>query len=227
MLRVRLMTAPLFLILFASLCTAQSLSQYRGLQIGASVEEIISQVGKDSSDVRVLHTAPAVIQELEWDPQRGLVARPKFDSIKQIRFSFFNGGLYKMVVAYNYLDTEGLTENDLVEVISSEFGVARVPDAGAVVAVSGGFFENNQKLLAVWEGPEHSYSLFRSNGGSFGLVIVSQAIDASARAATVESLERARSEAPQREAERRAQEQKDREALQQKARTANKPKFRP
>jgi hypothetical protein len=179
------------------------------------------------ADVRQVHTRPATIQNLEWTPESA-ANRLMGESIRQIRFSFYNGQLFKMNVAYDYNRTDGLTTDDVIEAISSVYGKGTVPAIPTMVIVSGTYFEDQQKVLALWEDSENAYSLYRSAYGSgFGLVIVSKARDKAAVAAAAESVIIERSEAPQKELERKAAQDQERLEALAKARLINKPRFRP
>jgi len=224
---VRALFASLVTILFfVSVCSGQELSKYRGFQLGSTRDSVLATIGMKPSDVRIMHTQPAVLEELEWTPQRSSV-QTIGESLRQIRFSFLNGELYKMVVGYDYLQTEGLTTEDVIDAVSSQFGKATVSDATTMVSVSSSVFDDQQKVLALWEDSDYSYSLFRSYVGSFGLVIVAKQRNSAANTAAAEAVIRERLEAPQKELDRRAQADQERLASQEKARLVNKPKFRP
>jgi hypothetical protein len=224
---VRTVLASLVPILFsASVCSGQSLSKYRGFQLGSTTESVLTRVGMNASDVRTIHTQPAVLEELEWNPQPFSSGPSISESLRQIRFSFLNGELYKMVVGYDYFQTEGLTTEDVIDAVSSQYGKATVPAAATMVSAGSASFEDSQKVFAVWEDADNAYSLFRS-GGAFGLVIVAKQQNIAANTAAAESVIRERSEAPQKELDRRVQAEKERQASQEKARLINKPKFRP
>jgi hypothetical protein len=225
---VRTLFASLVAILFSvSVCSGQELAKYRGFQLGSTTESVLAAIGMKPSDVRTIHTQPAVLEELEWNPQRSFAGQPIAESLRQIRFSFLNGELYKMIVGYDYLQTEGLTTEDVIDAVSSQFGKATVSNAATMVSVSSSVFDDQQRVLALWEDSEYAYSLFRSYVGSFGLVIVAKQRNSAADTAAAEAVIRERLEAPQKELDRRAQADQERLASQEKARLVNKPKFRP
>jgi hypothetical protein len=102
-----------------------------------------------------------------------------------------------------------------------------VSDAATMVSVSSFVFDDQQKVLALWDDSECSSRLFRSYVGSYGLVIVAKQRNSAANTAAAEAVIRERLEAPQKELDRRAQADQERQASQEKARLVNKPKFRP
>jgi hypothetical protein len=214
------------ILLYVSVCSGQNLSKYRDFQLGSTRESVLATIGMKPSDVRTLHTQPAVLEEVEWNPQRSSVLTIG-ESLRQIRFSFLNGELYKMVVGYDYLQTEGLTTDDVIDAVSSQFGKSKVSDPATMVSVSSSGIDDQQRVLALWEDSEYAYSLFRSYVGTYGLVIVAKQQNSTATTAAAQAVIRERLEAPQKELDRRAQAEQERQAAQEKARLVNKPKFRP
>jgi hypothetical protein len=205
---------------------APDLSRYREFQFGMNLPAIAKQVGLEPSDANVIHRRPALIQELNWQPQLSL-SSSQADSVRAIFFSFYNGELFRIVVNYDRNKTEGLTTRDVVEALSAKYGTATKP-AAEVIFSSSQVYNDSEVVIARWEDSQYSFNLFRSSyQPTFGLVAFSKRLDALARTAVAEAIRLDEQEAPQREIERqKEQDAKDR-AGQEKARLANKPNFRP
>jgi hypothetical protein len=210
----------------APVIDTQNLSRYREFQFGMNLPAIAKQVGLEPSEVKVIHRRPALIQELNWQPQISLTSS-RADPVRAIFFSFYNGELFRIVVNYDRYKTEGLTTADVVEALSAKYGTATKP-AAEIIFSSSQVYNDSEVVIARWEDSQYSFNLFRSSyQPTFGMVGFSKRLDALARAAIVEAIRLDEQEAPQREIERqKEQDAKDR-AGQEKARLANKPNFRP
>ncbi len=203
---------------------ADDLSKYRGFQFGTDLPTVAPQAGADPSQAKVIHSRPALIQELEWRPQSHGVS-PQTEPVKSVVFSFYAGDLFRIVVDYDRYETEGMTADDFVEAISSTYGTADKPTVSAKVAQSYG---DGEEILAQWQDPQYRFELLRySYGPTFKLVGVSKKLEAPAQAATMEAKRLDDQEAPQRDAARLASEEGATKAKLEKAKLANKPKFRP
>ena len=132
-----------------------------------------------------------------------------------------------MVVTYDREKILGLTAEDLVEAISTSYGLALLP-ATAIVPSWTPISNGNEKSVAQWDDVQHSVTLFRSSYPStFGLVVLSTDLDALARVAIVEAIRLDKQEAPQREIDRQREQTEGDRVKQEKARRVNKPTFRP
>ncbi len=128
MIRVRSITISISLaVLLTPLIYAQDLSRYREFQFGMNLGAVAKQADMKPSEARVIHQRPAVIQELDWRPQRSRGPSP--EAVKEVRFSFYNGELFRMVVNNDQYKTEGLTDEDMVEAMSATYGTATRPAA--------------------------------------------------------------------------------------------------
>ena len=58
------------------------LSQYRDIQFGTDLSAVAKQVGVSASEVTVIHSRPALIQELAWSP-RTLGSSPQMESVNK------------------------------------------------------------------------------------------------------------------------------------------------
>jgi hypothetical protein len=180
------------------------------------------------SEARVVHQRPALIQEMEWRPQRPLDSWLQTDLVKEVLFSFYNGELFRIVVNYDRHRTEGMTDVDMVEAISRMYGTATRPAAKIVIFSSFQVYNDSEKVIARWENSEYSYSLFRSSyQPTFGMLVLEKRLDGLAQSAITEANRLDEQEAPQREAEHQKKQDGEDRAAQEKARLANKEVFRP
>jgi hypothetical protein len=210
--------------LSAPLIDTPDLSRYREFRFGMDLLAVAKQAEMQPSEARVIHQRPAVIQELEWRPQRSLAYSPQADPVQEVLFSFYNGELFRMVVNYDQIRTEGLTAEDMVEAISAKYGTATMPTAKIVLFSSSQVYNDSEKVIARWEDSQYSFNLFRSSyQPTFGMLVFSKRLDPLAQAAIVEALRLDEQQAPQREIA--LQEKQD--AAQAKARRVNKAAFRP
>jgi hypothetical protein len=204
---------------------AGDLSRYRDFQFGTDLATVAKQAGRTSSDAKVIHRRPALIQELAWRPQPlGWSARP--ESAQDVVFSFYNGELYGIVVDYDRNETEGLTTADIVEAISATYGIAAPLNAMAQAAQDP---DGEQEIvLARWQDAQYRFELIRSSySPSFRLVGVRMRLETAAHTAIMAAKRIDDQEAPQRDAARIASEAAAANTKLEKARLANKPKFRP
>jgi len=209
----------------AAAASVTDLSKYRNFQFGTDLPTVAKQADTNPSQAKVIHTRPALIQELAWRPQtRGVSSQP--EAAKEVVFSFYGGELFRIVVAYDRYETEGLTAGDFVDAISASYGPGAKPAAPAEVAT--GSYGDREEILAQWQDSQYRFDLIRSSyGPTFRLVGVMKRLEAPAQAATLEAKRLDDQEAPQRDAARLASEQEAANAKLEKARLVNKPKFRP
>jgi hypothetical protein len=173
----------------------------------------------------VIHERPELIQELEWQPRRFPGPSAELDSVDQILFTFYNGQLFRMLVNYDRRRTEGLTLDDMVEVISAKYGPATRGDAEIIFPSS---YNKRVAVMARWEDSQYAFNLIHSAyQPGFALVVVSKPLDALAQTAAVEAIRLDEQEAPQREAARQKKQVDEARLQQDKARLANKSGFRP
>jgi hypothetical protein len=201
------------------------LSQYRNIQFGTDLSAVSKQVGVSASEAKVIHSRPALIQELKWRP-RGLGASPQAESVDEVIFSFYNGELYRIVINYDRYEIEGLTAEDVVNAISVTYGTAA--KLTAPVKAAQDRYGDQEDVIARWQDPQYCFDLIRSSyGHGFSLIGVMTKLDSPAQAAMLEAKRLDDQEAPQREAARVASEQEAARDKLEKARLVNKPRFRP
>jgi hypothetical protein len=207
-------------LLSAPWLNASGLSQYREFQLDSGLSGVARQAGMEPAEAKVIHQRPAVIQELSWR------AEPT-DSVEQIRFSFHDGEVSRMVVDYNRFNTKGLMAEDMVGAIAEVYGAAAKPSAE--IALSS-IYNNNEpvEVIARWEDSDWSFNLVRSKyKPTFTLVVFSKRLDAAARAAVEEAVRLDRLEAPQKALDLQQSADEERRLQQEKARITNRPDFRP
>ena len=223
-------TSVLCVVIFSSLGAAQDLSKYRDFEFGMSIESVAKLAALNPSDAKTVYQRPELIQKLDWEVHGYygyLDASPSVNSVRNIRFDFYNGELFKIVVSYDTTQTTGLTTDDLVESLSALYGQADRTETSIIVS---GFqtYNDSQQVLARWENAQYSYNLFRSSYGmSFGLVAFSKRLALMASATNREAERLDKLEAPARESARQKKLEEDEQASQEKARLISKPKFRP
>jgi hypothetical protein len=229
MIRTRILSFSFFwAVLSVPLICAPDLSKYRDFQLGMDLSAVAAQAGMNPARAKVIQQRPAVIQELEW--QRGIPAGfpSSTDPVKEILFGFYNNQLYRIVVNYDRDDTEGLTDQDLIEGISAKYGTPTMPVAQIISSSSSQIYGDSEKVIARWENSEYSLNLFRfSYKSTFGMLVLSKRLDILAQSAIAEAIRLNQQEAPQREIERQRKQDEDKLAAGQKARPANKANFRP
>jgi len=200
-------TVLVFLILLAaSFIQGQDLSSYRNFQFGMNLSAVAKQAGMNLAAAKMLHQRPAMIQELWWQRSFG-ESSPQTDPVRAVVFSFYNGDLFRMVVNYDRYRTEGFTDDDMIEAISAKCGIAARPVATIVFFSSSQIYNENEKVIALWENSQYSYNLYRSsNQPTFGMLIFSKRLDTLAQTAIVEAMRLDNHEAPQIEKERQEME---------------------
>ena len=108
---------------------ADDLSKYREFQFGADLPTVAKLIGASPSEAKLIHSRPALIQELDWSP-RSLGPSPKPESVEGVTFSFYNGTLFRIAVKYDRYSTEGLTTEDFVEAISDVWSTGEASPSG-------------------------------------------------------------------------------------------------
>ena len=209
---------------------AQGPPQYRDYQLGGDLVSVSAQTKVPASEAKTIHLRPAVIQELRWRPSYfvGGSTEPQTDPVQQIVFSFYNDKLFRLAIAYDRQRTEGMTDADLVEAISTAYGPPLKPagENGRVVALP--LEDESGRPVARWGDGDYSVVLYRSPYESgFHVVVTSPRLEALARTAGAQAIRLDEREAPQREIARQKKAAEDARVSQEKVRTANKAAFRP
>lgn len=208
------------ILLAASSLDARNLSEYRDFKLDSGLAGVAEQARMTSADATVIHERPAVIEELSW-------RAPSGDSVKSIKFGFYEGGLFRMVVSYNDHNTEGLTVQDMIEAITGTYGEKM--DWADPITLSTIYDDDELvQVLARWSDHNWSFNLVRSkHAPTFHLVALSTRLHPIAEAANAEALRLDKLAAPRKELERLEGREEQRRLQQEKARTNNVPEFRP
>jgi hypothetical protein len=189
-------------LLSTSMISAQDLSKYRNFSLGAHLADVSKQINETPADVTIIHKTPALIQEMTWWPVPSNVSPSKSEPVEEIRFSFYNGELYRIAATYNNVSTQGLTPEDMVKAISTQYGAATLAVVEANPPASVGY-SNMQKPIASWQDSQNSLTLSRSPlSTAFQLVLYSKQLNGQADAAIAEASQQERDDAPQLEAAR-------------------------
>ena len=227
--RRALAIGALGLLLAAPLLHSQGRSRYRDFQLGGNLASISALTGVAVSEAKTIHSRPAVMQESQWHRpfSSSDASVPQRDPVKQIVFSFYNDQLSKLVVDYDQDRTAGMTDADLVEAISTEYGAQLKTGARTGRGVVSRVEDESGTPVARWAGADYSVTLYRGYASGFRLIVASPRLEALARTADVQATRLDDREAPQREIARQKKEIEDTRASQEKSRVANKAAFRP
>jgi hypothetical protein len=206
----------LFLIVPAM--PAQDLIKYRSFSLEATLAAVLKDTGQKPADAKLIHSSPALIQELTWWPPSLRGTYSESDSVEQVLFSFYNGQLYRISVTYDRNAVKGLTAEDLIQSISAKYGTPTklTPDAQLRTDNQ---FDSKQKVLATWEDSLYSSSLVRSSySEGYGLVILSKRLSAAAETANLDAVKLEERGRPEKEANQRKKEADDLETMRLKNR---------
>jgi len=214
-----------WIVMSAPLLRAQDLSKYRDFQLEMSLATAAQHSGV-TPVAQLPYQRAELIQELTWQPPRGLATSPPGDSVRKVLLSFYNGQLFRIAVSYDWERTEGLTAEDMIDVLSTTYGMATLPNPNVIPLLSR-VAADGDRSVARWEDAQYSLDLVRpSYASTFGLVMLSKRLDALVRAATVQALW-LRDEAASVRAIGRKRNQEDADhARQEEVRARNKATFR-
>ena len=206
---------------------AQDLSRYREFELGSNMASVAKIAGVMAT-AKIVHRRPALIQELEWRPPYNASVPRVQDPVRDATLTFYNDQLFRIVITYDYVRTEGLTNEDMIEAMAATYGVPLVPNIKQPGQVSRSVDLDESAIFARWDDGDQMLTLSRGRYPVvFRLVAVSKAPNELAQAATLEAVRLDALEAPQRESDRRTKEVNDAIAAQDKARRLNKAAFRP
>jgi hypothetical protein len=211
------------IVVSAPLVRGQDLSKYRDFSLGMSLPELSGQVDLRPLQTNLIQKHPAAIQELTCWPGGSSDPSREKDSVWQIFFSFYNGELFRILVTYDRDAIHGLTAEDMVQAISTKYGIPTRP-VGEISFPTNELYRTTEKVIARWEDSQYSINLVRSRFlNSFALVIFSKRLAAQVETAIAKSIKLEGQEVPQKEIDRQKKETDDLEAARQK----NRKIFRP
>jgi hypothetical protein len=215
------------IVLAVSTVSSAELSRYREFELGASVATVTA-VTQNAARVMIVHSRPALLQQLEWRP-RYMAGAPQADrdSIGEVVFSFVDDQLFQMSIAYAQDRTSGLTDKDMVGSLTAVYGAPSSPSP-RTRTTSSAVALDAPVVIAEWRHAETTVVLQRKEySDSFFLVITSLPLDTIARKAQATAVAMDQREAPAREAallKKRADEEK---VAAERTRSTNKKVFQP
>jgi hypothetical protein len=221
------------LSLSAPLVHAQGLSQHRDMRLGSNLLVVAGAHGLSSKDAKTVHERPALIQNLEWRSKRFLnTSAATDDPLSDITFSFYDDQLFRIVANYDRQRTEGLTDADLIEAMTTAYGAPLPLSAARTAKPSPQSLRSENaddgQVIARWEDAESTVTLMRTRYPvAVSLVVLSKRLTGLARSADAEATRLDRLEAPGRETARLQKEADETRVSGEKARPANKAIFKP
>jgi hypothetical protein len=133
-----------------------------------------------------------------------------------------------MVVDYDAGQTAGMTDADLTEAISTQYGSVSKPGAKASHSAAPQLEAESGTIVARWGDADVAVALVRASYASgFRLIVTSPRLDALAQAAEARAQRLDLVEGPRRERDRQKKEAAEAQALLEQQRLANKAAFRP
>ena len=215
------------IVLAVSTVSSAELSRYREFELGTSVATVTA-VTQNAARVRIVHSRPALIQQLEWRP-RYMAGAPQADrdSIGEVVFSFVDDQLFQMSIAYAQDRTSGLTDQDMVSSLTAVYGAPSSP-APRTRTTSSLLALDTPVVIAEWRHADTTVALQRREySESFFLVITSLPLDVMARKAQATAVAMDQREAPAREAALLKKRAADEKVAAETTRSANKKVFQP
>lgn len=227
---LRTLAVAVAVVLSAHTLQGQDRARYREFPLGGDLASISALAGVAASEARTIHAHPVMMQELQWQRPYSVsgAAPTQPDPVQQIVFSFYNDQLSKMVIDYDRDRTAGLTDADLIDAISVQYGAPLKRGAKTGRAVTSQVEDESGTLVARWSGTDYSVGLYKASYASgFRLIVSSPRLDALARTADGQGTRLEERDAPRREILRQKKEAADLRTAQAKARLTNKAAFRP
>ena len=216
------------IVTFATMLAGADLSEYRGFRIGMDLQSVARQAHMDPSQATMTHQRPALIQELQWRPGPATESSQP-EAVTVVVFSFYNGELFRMVVEYDPIKTEGMTAEDVARSIATIYGPPAKSAGQITIRLAGSYgYSKPENILARWQDPQYSLNLVRASfQQTYALVAISRRLDGLAETAITESERLDIVERPQREQARATRDAAEERAKAEKARLLNQPNFRP
>jgi len=220
----RVFVIAVAVVFSAQLASAQDLTRYRTYVLESSLESVVAVTEGRAADARTLHARPAKIQEFEWRAPYTSASSGPADPVKGAVFSFYNDALYQIVVTYDSGRTDGLTDGDIIESLTTVYGTP-VPKSAKARPQA---VLPDTVVLAQWDSTASSVALLRgAYSTEFQLVLTSKALSTRAKTAIREAERLDVIDAPRRESEQRKKEIAESEVARDKIRATNKAAFRP
>ena len=219
--------AVVALLLTAHAASAQDMSRYRTYALASSLESIVESSGVRGDAAKTIHSRPAKIQELEWRAPYVSSSAVLVDPVRAIAFSFVDDELFQIVVSYDRERTEGLTNSDIIALLTSSSG-APLSKSAKASGVRPAAAPVDTVVVAQWDTPGEMLTLVRgAYSPDYRLILISKALGTRAHTAAREAVRLDAAEAPRREADERKRLEAEAAAAREKTRTTNKGAFRP
>ena len=217
------------IVLTAHRAAGEDLLRYREYALGSSLAVVAKTSGTSANEARTLHERPAKIQQLKWRAPYPAPDAVGADPVRDVLFMFADDALYQIVVTYDRTRVEGLTDVDLIDVVSAVYGEPVLSQGKIAQAASPGLgLPSDTVVIARWDTAASSVLMLRGTfSAALQLMLTSKPLYTSAQAAIAEALRLDTHEAPQREINERERHATAAAAAQVKARAQNKPAFRP
>lgn len=188
--------------------------------------DVARLAGIKSPETILISSRPERIEELDWSTNLSIANAARPDSVREIRFRFYNGALFEIMVSYDSDQTNGLTDADMTEALSTVYGPPSPVVTKEMTFNSG--YSNTVQAIAQWGDEQNVLILVGfTSGGGYGVIASSTRDQELARRAMAESERLDHVEAPQRALDRKAKQVADDRARDEKSRLVNKPRFRP
>ena len=202
------------------------LSRYRGVTLGNPIQVVVDHLKVTSSDVKVVHERPTLIQRITWRPLRlvsGSVVEP--DPLGEMVLTFHLGRLAGITANYDLDRTRGLTNADLLEAFARSYGTSiLIPTPTLTTTAS----RAEPEVIGRWDDAETLVLLRREpSTNRITLTVTSIATERAMQEAIADGLRLEASEAPARDLGRRASEEAALRARDEKTRRDNKATFKP
>jgi hypothetical protein len=155
---VKTLASVLLAVTLVPLSAAEpSLSVYRMLRLGDGVGTVVTRLQLAAADVKVLYQDPALVQELTWRPHRFVSGSVVVDDpLSQMVLTFHADRLTRIVATYDRERTQGLTDEDLVEVLSDTYGAPLLEEMHRSVQPS-------RRNIATWMDDQNRVLLWRED----------------------------------------------------------------
>jgi hypothetical protein len=186
---------------------------------------VVERLKVAATDLKALHEGSPIVQQLTWRPQR-FTGRTlaEADPIAEMVLTFHASHLALITVIYDRDQTQGLTDEDMLDALSAVYGAPRLlatptrPSDAPPPA---------RRPIGRWDDADAVLILWREHPNRVGLTITAIASDVALQDALAEGVRRQAIDAPGREMARRSADAAAIQARDAKVRLDNKAKFKP
>ena len=208
---------------------APPLAQYRDVTLGDSVQTVAERLQVSASDVKVLYAAPSLVQEITWRPHRFVSGTTVVaDPLAEMVLTFHSNRLTRIIVSYDRERTQGLTDADLHELLTTEYGTALLRSTPTTPTVARIGINAQRQTISSWADAETLLLLWREEyPRRVGLTIAATNADRALQEAIVEGARLEVEGAPRRAIDKQVAAAAATEQRDAKIRKDNKAKFKP